>query len=67
MTFQTYNKIKYVYNGLLSVELDYNKNYEVGDIYYFNNDYECIGIIRRIRFCPNYKEKGKIFLTLQLI
>ena len=67
MTLQTYNKIKYVYNGLLSVELDYNQNYEVGDIYHFKNDYECKGIIKRIRFCPEYKEKGRCFITLELI
>lgn len=66
MTLQTYNKIKYVYNGVVSVELDYSQKYEVGDIYHFKDDYECKGIIKRIRSCPHYG-KGTIFAIIEMI
>ena len=67
LILQIYNKIKLLYSGLVSVQLEYTECYKVGDIYHFKNDYQCKGIIRKIRLCPEYGNYGITFITLQLI
>lgn len=68
MTLQTYNKIKLLYSGMLSVELPmYSDKYKVCDVYRFDINSEYKGIIKKKLICKEYRDCGTIFLTIELI
>ena len=64
MTYQRYQLIKLLYNGIVAVELEDIEDYKVGGIYYHSP--QIISIIKKIAFYKDYDGK-KIQLITELV
>ena len=64
MTYQRYQLIKLLYNGIVAVELEDIEDYKVGGIYYHSPQIK--SIIKKIDFYKDYDGK-KIQLITELV
>lgn len=64
MTMERYYLIKYLYHGIVAVELEDIENYKVGDVYYHSPQIK--SIIKKIDFYKDYAGK-KIQIITELV
>lgn len=61
MTMDQYCIAKYIYHGIVAVELEDIENYKVGDVYYHSPEIK--SIIKKIDFYKDYSGKQFQIIT----